>query len=150
MRIARTAAALLVLALAGCGGPLILRFQGGDKLNFNDKTPPESLPVVVKVFLLKDKASFEAASVEQLWTKDKYKAVLGGDLVGEPREIPVFATKADKLDLGAVPAEVRFIGVLAMYQKKTDPPSKRHAAVPKDDADDYVFHLDEYRLEPKK
>ena len=89
------------------------------------------------------------APFEQLW-KDKYKAILGADVVGEPRTITIFASKQDKLDLGAIPADVRFIGIMAMIQKKTDPPSLRHTAVPKEDADDYVFKLIDYRLEAKK
>jgi type VI secretion system VasD/TssJ family lipoprotein len=147
-----TSAALVVLA--GCGGPLIMQFKGGEKLNQNDKTPPENIPVDVRIFLLKDKASFEAASVEQLWKKEQYTAVLGQDLVGEPREINVTAQgpgdAPKKLDLGSIPADVRYVGIMAMISKKTDPPSVRHKAVPKQEADDYLFQLVEYRLEAKK
>jgi len=146
----RTAAtAVIALALAGCGGPLILQFQGAEKLNLNDKEPPESVPVEVRVFLLKDKASFTNAPFEQLWGQ-KYKAVLGADVVGEPRTITIFASKKSPLDLGTVPTDVRFIGVMAMYQKKGEGTVKRHEAVSKEDADDVIFELIEYRLEVKK
>lgn len=141
------AAALAVLVLAGCGGPLILQFRGADRLNVNEKD--ESVPVEVRVFLLKDKASFTNASFEALWGP-KYRAVLGGDVVGEPRLITVFASKKSPLDLGQIPTEVRFIGVMAMYQKKSDAPVQRHVAVAKEDADDVVFELVEYRLDVKK
>jgi type VI secretion system VasD/TssJ family lipoprotein len=149
VRHARLAAALLALALAGCGGPLVLQFRGGEKLNLNAKEPPESIPVVVRVFLLKDKATFQTTAIEQLWTKEKYKAALGSDLVGEPREITIFASKPDKLDLGKIEADVRFVGIMAMYQKKTDPPSVRHVAVPKEEAAAKIFELVDYRIEVK-
>jgi type VI secretion system VasD/TssJ family lipoprotein len=146
----RTAAAAVVaLALAGCGGPLILRFQGGDVLA-PVKDPPENTPVDVRVFLLKDKGTFEKATFESLWGT-KFKDVLGSDLVGEPRPINIMAKDKKSLNLGEIPKEVRFIGVMAMYQgKAAGPPQQRHVAVAKEDADDVVFELIEYRLEVKK
>jgi len=145
VRHARLAAVLSLLAVAGCGGPLILQFRGGPNLNQNDKTPPENIPVDVRVFLLKDKTAFVTAPFEQLW-KDKYKAVLGADVVGEPRTITIVASQPDKLDLGQIPTEVRFIGIMAMIQKKTEPPSLRHTAVPKDEAASKIFELVDYKL----
>jgi type VI secretion system VasD/TssJ family lipoprotein len=147
----RTAAAVVALALAGCGGPLILRFEGSDIVNPNRRlNPPENLPVDVRVFLLKDNGTFEKANFEELW-KDKYKAVLGADLVGEPRSITINAKDKKTLNLGEIPKEVRFIGLMAMYQEKAEgPPQKRHLAVAKDDADDFVYQLIEYRIEVKK
>jgi type VI secretion system VasD/TssJ family lipoprotein len=153
VRFARMAAALALLSAVGCGGPLILQFKGGEKLNMNTKEPPENIPVDVRVFLLKDKAAFMNAAVEQLWTKEKYKAVLGSDLVGEHREILITAQgKADapkKLDLGVIPPDVRFIGIMAMISKKSDPPAVRHTAVAKEDAASKIFELVEYRLDVK-
>ena len=150
MKHMRTAAAAVVaLALAGCGGPLILRFQGGDVLA-PVKDPPENTPVDVRVFLLKDKGTFEKATFESLWGT-KFKDVLGSDLVGEPRPINIMAKDKKSLNLGEIPKEVRFIGVMAMYQgKAAGPPQQRHVAVAKEDADDVVFELIEYRLEVKK
>ena len=142
-------AAVLVLALAGCGGPLILQFKGGDVLN-PVKDPPENTPVDVRVFLLKDKGSFEKATFESLWG-NKYKDVLGSDVVGEPRPITIMAKDKKKLDLGEIPKEVRFIGIMAMYQAKAPgAPQTRHLAVSKEEADDYVFEVVEFRLEAKK
>lgn len=150
MRQMRAVAALALVSLAGCGGPLILRLEGADKLNQNQKTPPENIPVTVLIFLLKDKGSFTNASVEQLWTKEKAKAVLGADQVGEARERTVNASdKGIKVDLGQMPPDVRFIGLVAKLPKQ-DPPVQRHIAVPKDEADDVVFELVEYRLDVKK
>ena len=150
MKHMRTAAAAVVaLALAGCGGPLILRFQGGGVLA-PVKDPPENTPVDVRVFLLKDKGTFEKATFESLWGT-KFKDVLGSDLVGEPRPINIMAKDKKSLNLGEIPKEVRFIGVMAMYQgKAAGPPQQRHVAVAKEDADDVVFELIEYRLEVKK
>ncbi len=152
MNHARTAAAaVLALALAGCGGPLILQFKGADVLNPNRAlNPPENIPVDVRVFLLKDNGTFMKANFEQLWGA-KYKDVLGTDLMGEPRPLTIMASQTKKLDLGEIPKDVRFIGVMAMYQTKADgPPQQRHVAVAKEDADDVVFELIEYRLEVKK
>jgi type VI secretion system VasD/TssJ family lipoprotein len=153
VRHARRAAAVAVLALAGCGGPLILQIHGGEKLNQNDKTPPENLPVDVRVFLLKDKTAFETASMEQLWTKEKYKGVLGSDLVGEVRQLTIMAQGAaeppKKLDLGVIPPDVKYVGIMAMISKKGDPPARRHVAVPKELAASKIFELIEYRLEVK-
>ena len=142
-------AALLVLALAGCGGPLKLQFKGGDVLS-PVKDPPENTPVDVRVFLLKDKGAFEKATFESLWG-NKYKDVLGSDVVGEPRPITIMAKDKKELNLGEIAKEVRFIGVMAMYQSKAPgAPQTRHVAVTKEDADDYVFELIEFRLEAKK
>ena len=142
-----SAAVLAALALAGCGGPLILEFRGADRLNLNDKD--ECVPVEVRVFLLKDKGSFAKASFEQLWGA-KYKEVLGTDVVGEPRPITIFASKATPLNLGELPKEVRFIGVMAMYQRKAEEGMKRHVVVDRDEAGSQIFELIEYRLELKK
>jgi len=150
VRHARMAAVLAGLAFAGCGGPLIVRFDALDKLNQVAKTPPENTPVTLMVFRLKDKASFMNASVEQLWTKEKAKGVLGADLVGEIIETTINASdKGVKVDLGAVPADVRYIGVVAKMPKQ-EPPVQRHIAVPKDEADDYPFELVDYKIEFKK
>lgn len=150
MRHARVAAALVLLGLAGCGGPLILKFQGAEVLNpKKGANPPENIPVDVKVFLLKDAGSFTKAPFEQLW--GKYKEILGTDLVGEPRKINIMAAQKKTMDLGEVPKDVRFIGIMAMYQEKADgPPQQRHVAYPKEEADSVVFELIEYRLEVKK
>lgn len=147
MRIAKAASALVLVAAVGCGGPLILRFEGGEKLNQNmTKTPPENIPVTVLVFMLKDKGSFTNASVEQLWTPEKAKAVLGQDQVDEARPKTVNAgDKGLTLDLGKVHTDVRFIGVVAKLPKQ-DPPTVRHIALPKDEADDGVFMLVNYEL----
>ena len=150
MRIAKAAAALVLLAAVGCGGPMILQFRGAEILNpKKDVTPPVNNPVDVKVFLLKDGGSFSNAVFEQLW--GKYKEILGADLVGEPKQATIMAGRTKEMNLGEVPKDVRFIGVMAMYQQKAEgAPQQRHTALAREDADDVVFELVEYRLEVKK
>ena len=63
MRHAWAAAAVAFLALTGCGGPLVMKFRGGERVNMNPKE--ENIPVDVRVFLLKDKAAFMNASIER-------------------------------------------------------------------------------------
>ena len=136
--------------LAGCGGPTVIRFQAGERVNQVQKDKPENTPANLMIFLLKDNASFNNASPEQLWSKEKAKAVLGADLAGEPRETTVNAGDPEsKIDLGALPADVRFVGVLARLPKQ-DPPVTRHIAVKKDEADDFPFLVVDYKLEVKK
>jgi type VI secretion system VasD/TssJ family lipoprotein len=141
------AAVLVAVAATGCGGPLILRFQGTEPLNVN--AVGESTPVDVRVFLLKDSGSFTKAPFEQLWG-DKYKQVLGADVVGEPREDTIYAGNAKKMDLGEIPKEVRFIGIMAKYGKQDEAKSERHFAVAKEDADDFLYELTGYKILRKK
>ena len=140
------AAAVVAAAAVGCGGPTIVRFQGIEPLNLNEKG--ETTPVEVRIFLLKDGGSFNKAQIEQLWGP-KYKEVLGGDVVGEPRQVTIYAGAEKKVDLGPIPAEVRFVGIMGMFGKREEK-TERHFAVAKEDADDFLFELTGYTLRKKK
>jgi type VI secretion system VasD/TssJ family lipoprotein len=151
VRLAKAAAALVLLAAVGCGGPMILRFEGGERLNPNmAKNPPENIPVTVLIFKLKENGPFANATAEQLWTPEKAKAVLGQDQVGEARPQTINASdKGVKVDLGQLPADVRYIGIVAKLPKQ-DPPKTRHLVLPKDEADDGVFLVVDYELKVVK
>ena len=115
--------------LAACGGPSALYFRGVKPMNENDRR--ESNSVTVRVYQLKDDARFNQATVEKLWTDPK--GALADDLVAM-KEAKVFPGAADdqanKVELGELPNDVRFIGVLALYPKE-DEKGPRKLVLPK-------------------
>ena len=69
---------LWVCLLAGCASPS-LKFGVSSTADINRNEYGEPLAVVVRIYQLKDRRSFESASFEELWKKD-YQ-ILGNDLV---------------------------------------------------------------------
>ena len=143
---------LMVLAmtlLAGCGSTTSLRVHGISPLNKNEAG--ESTPVDVRIYMLRDDRKFTSAPFDQLWTSEK--DALGNDMVGDHTLITVFPAEAsDKpkdVSLGTVPADVKFIGVMALYPKQEDK-GERRVAVPAGDAPGYVFEFTGYRIQLKK
>ncbi len=140
-------AAVGVVAIGCGGGPLDIRVRGVEPLNVNEKG--ESTPIDVRIYTLKDNAKFEKALFEDLWTKDK--EVLGDNMIGEPKQITINPGKADAQarveQLGVLPPEVRYIGIMALYSKGKG--EQRHIAVARDQADDYIFEFTEYKVKFK-
>lgn len=66
------------LLLSACGSPA-LKFGVSSTADINKNQYNEPLAVVVRIYQLKDKRSFENASFDELWKED-YQ-VLGNDLV---------------------------------------------------------------------
>lgn len=67
-----------VCLLAGCASPS-LKFGVSSTADINRNEYGEPLAVVVRIYQLKDRRSFESASFEELWKQDFQ--VLGNDLV---------------------------------------------------------------------
>lgn len=126
------AAAALAASLAACGGPAYVRVRGVLPLNVNDSS--ESTPVDVRLYQLKDDGNFMRAKVEELWTRDK--EVLAGDLIAQ-KKVTVFPGPEESapkdIEIGELPADCRFVGVLALFSKPDDK-GPRHLVIPAKEA----------------
>ncbi|MCC6572565.1 MAG: type VI secretion system lipoprotein TssJ [Planctomycetes bacterium] len=140
---------VLTLVLSACGGTSSIRVHGISPLNKNEAG--ESTPVDVRIYLLRNDGKFMSAPYDQLWTADK--DALGADAVGDHLAITVFPSEAgDKpkeVSLGTLAADVKFIGVMALYPKSEDK-GERRVVVPVGDAPGYVFEFTGYRIQLKK
>jgi type VI secretion system VasD/TssJ family lipoprotein len=133
------AAVCLALALAGCGqGALSIRAVAPVNLNVEG----ESLPVKVRIYALRDDGRFRSALFSDLWTRDR--EVLGDDRLQDAKVVIVAprgpAGKADEIDLGELPKETRFIGIMALY-RRPDEPDRRRIVLPVDLIGDRVVEL---------
>ncbi len=136
--------AAALACLAACGGPVKLQVRGIKPLNENDRK--ESTPVDIRVYQLKDNARFERATIDSLWMKDK--ETLAEDLAGV-KTVTVFPAEAQDsaqvVDLGVVDPSVRFIGLLALYNKEEEG-QPRKIVVPVAEADDVVWEFTGFRI----
>lgn len=141
---AKSAAAVALLALAGCTVPMKLQLRGVKPLNENERK--ENTPVDVRLYQLKDNARFERATVDNLWMKDK--ETLGEDLVAV-KTVTVFPAEAHASpqveDLGRLDPAVRFIGILALYPRE-DEGKPRKVVVPAAEADDVVWEFTGFHI----
>jgi type VI secretion system VasD/TssJ family lipoprotein len=139
--------AAVVAALAACGGPSKVYLQGVKPLNENDRK--ESTPVDVRLYQLKDDSKFNQATIEKLWTDDK--TVLGDDLVAV-KVVTVFPGSAEErekeVELGELPASVRFVGVFALYPKE-DGKGPRKVTLAADRAGKSVLVFSGYHIAQK-
>ena len=137
--------AACAVGLSGCGSSSYVRLRSVSPLNVNDAN--ESAPVDVRVYQLKDDGRFTRARVEDLWTKDS--AVLGDDLLAQTK-VTVFPgparTGSLDVEMGPLPPECRFIGVLALFSKPDDK-GPRHLAIPAQGARGRVILLSGSHLE---
>jgi type VI secretion system protein VasD len=139
--------AAVVATLAACGGPSRLYVKGVKPLNENDRK--ESVPVDVRVYQLKDDSRFNQAAIDKLWTDDK--TVLGDDLVAV-KVITVFPGSVDdqerEIEIGELPQQVRFVGLLALYPKDDDKGSRK-LVVPASDAGKSILIFTGYHISKK-
>jgi type VI secretion system VasD/TssJ family lipoprotein len=137
-------AGFLALLSPSCGGVSALYLRGVNPLNVNPMKEPCS--VKVRVYQLKDDSRFNQATVEKIWTDAK--GALADDLVAMKQET-VFPGAADdepkKVELGELPGDVRFIGILALFSKEDDK-GQRKLVLPRDDAK-RVLRLTGYHIE---
>lgn len=114
-------------------------------VNLNDEG--ESLPVRLRLYELKDRSRFLAASFNDLWLDDR--KALGPDRLADPRHVVIQPGKPDaepqRYDLISVAEGTRFIGVMALYPRSGDP-DERRAVIALDDLSDYVIELSGYQL----
>jgi type VI secretion system VasD/TssJ family lipoprotein len=131
-------------ALAACTNVASGGVRGIRPLNVNDQS--ESNSVDVRFYQLKDDARFKEAPVEKLWTDDK--AALGEDLLAV-KTVTIFPGTgegpATTVELGELPAAVRFVGVLALFSKE-DKKGPRKLVLSKDEAKGFALVLTEYHI----
>lgn len=136
------------VVLGGCGGPSPLTVRAVAPVNLNAEG--ESLPVRLRLYELKDRSRFMAASFNDLWLDDR--KALGPDRLADPRQVVVQPGKADdeprRYDLIEVTDGTRFIGVMALYPR-TGEQDERRAVIPLDDLGDRVIELSAYQLTVK-
>jgi type VI secretion system VasD/TssJ family lipoprotein len=141
------AAGLAILQPSCFGGPSALYFRGVKPMNENERR--ESNWVTVRIYQLKDDARFNQATVDKLWTDAK--GALADDLVAmkEAKVTPGAADdQANKVELGDLPADIRFIGVLALFPKEDDK-GPRKIVLPKADAG-VILRFTGYHIEKEK
>ncbi len=98
--------------LSGCG-PRVIRFdlEGGKKMNPDDRGA--ALPVMVRIYQLKEKEAAEKADFMALWKSDR--AILEADLV-ERQETTLFPEGKQTM-LVSQKKGVRYIMVVALVRK---------------------------------
>jgi type VI secretion system protein VasD len=137
-----------MLVLAGCGGPAPLHVRAVMPVNLNEQG--ESLAVRLRVYELKDRTAFLAASFNDLWLDDR--KALGPDRLAEPRTLVVQPGRPDgeplRYDLIEVAGGTRYIGVMALFPKSGEQ-DERRAVIPLDGLDDQVIELSGYQLKLK-
>ncbi|MDA3960408.1 MAG: type VI secretion system lipoprotein TssJ [Planctomycetota bacterium] len=147
MHVLRSLAFLtLVLGLfAGCSRSATVQVRGLAPLHVNDAN--ESTPVNLRLYQLKRSDAFTAASVEDLWTKDR--EVLGEELVGDPVTIAVLPGNDRDLptpvELGTLAPGVMVIGVLGLF-RKAGAEDRRKILLTLDEVDDSVVEAAGYSL----
>ena len=133
------AVVLLSLVLGGCGqSPLSVRAVSPVNVNVDG----ESLPVQVRIYALRDDSRFRSALFSDLWTKDR--EVLGDDRLQDfkvANVAPRGPTGApDEINLGELPKETRFIGIMALY-RHADEPDRRRIVLPIDLVGERIVEL---------
>lgn len=132
-------ALILPLMVIGCGrGPMLVRAVS--PVNVNKEG--ESLPVKVRIYALRDDGRFRSALFSDLWQRDIQ--TLGDDRLQDPKVLVVAPRDPtglpDEIDLGTLPQETRFIGILALYQQP-DEPDRRRVVLPIDLVDERIVEL---------
>lgn len=136
-----------VLVTSGCGGPSPLHVRAIAPVNLNEQG--ESLAVRLRLYELKDRTAFQAASFNDLWLDDR--KALGPDRLADPRTLMVQPGKPDgdplRYDLIEVAGGTRYIGVMALLPNpKSGEQDERRAVIPLDQLDDQVIELSGYQL----
>jgi type VI secretion system VasD/TssJ family lipoprotein len=137
--------AVVLLAIAGCGAPSPLSVRAIAPVNLNEEG--ESLPVRLRLYELKDRSRFMAASFNDLWLDDR--KALGPDRLADPRQVVVPPGKPGddprRYNLISVAEGTRFIGVMALYPKSGEQ-DERRAVIALDELDDRVIELTGFQL----
>ncbi len=101
-----------VLILASCSTtPLHVSFQANGEMN--QDTQGQSLPVLIKVYQLRNPQRFENATFADLWQTDHH--VLGSTLVNVS-QATVSPSSEIELDLAKYP-QAHYLGVLAIFRQ---------------------------------
>lgn len=101
-----------MILLSACGRSVNVELDARQQLNLDQNG--RSLPVLIKVYELRDKSRFEQASFDGLWQQSK--ETLGSDLLAE-QSITVLPGAHKKVNL-PVESKTNYIGFVAVFRKK--------------------------------
>lgn len=102
---------MIILVLTSCSTSKIKVSLQSDK-KLNPDMHQQSLPVVVRVYQLKDKQKFEAAAFHALWKEDT--KALGADLLSK-EEMVIYPGEKKLLQL-RVNEQAEYIGVVSLFR----------------------------------
>ncbi len=105
---------LCILLLMGCGSPKVKVNVTADQA-LNQDNQQRSLPVVLRVYQLKDKTKFEQANFKQIWKQDA--ALLGNELLAREEYLVQPGKKGQLKILKQEGAQ--YIGVVALFRDNT-------------------------------
>jgi len=103
---------VFILFLSGCtSGSIYVQLVPGSRINLDAHNNP--LPVLVKVYQLRDAQVFQQATFHDLWRHDK--SALANSLLGY-RQIMVMPSVNTRLKLHRV-AKANYLGIVAIFRK---------------------------------
>jgi type VI secretion system protein VasD len=102
---------LLILLLSGCASSQ-MKVQIRSALDLNRSETHRALPVLVKLYQLREKDRFEQATFREIWKDDA--AVLGDNMITQ-REITVAPGASTNIALKRS-KEARYIGLTAIFR----------------------------------
>ncbi len=106
---------LCLLSLTGCSAPqLKIDLASTATLNLNQEEEP--LPVVINIYQLKDKKTFEKASFIELWKSDLI--VLKNSLLR--KESLTLDPASEKKVIIEKNEDAKFVGIMAAFHQQTD------------------------------
>lgn len=105
------------LLLTGCAAPkLMVNLKTGAELNQNEQG--ESLPVLVRIYLLRQAQKFTDADFNTLWKSDE--ATLGGDIVVR-EEVTLFPDSNYVFEFERVKKSgAAYLAVVGIFRKPTE------------------------------
>jgi len=132
------------ISLCGCvqlNAPVKLRVNSAPELNHD--SDQASLPVVLKVYQLKDEQPFKQANFEELWKKDK--ATLSGSLLST-QSYTIYPGKTERFQISRTKG-ARFLGVVATFRKPETDTWKAVSTIPGGMAAKSIYiHLQENQI----
>ncbi len=127
--------------LVSCGGGTTVLLRSGTRLNWDGSVASSSIRV--RVFQLRSGAALKAAGPELI--DGDARAILGDDLVGEPKEVELSAPEGTerehgyrvRFQEGDLHPETKVIGVVGCFTSPTD--DKWKATLKVEALNDYYF-----------
>lgn len=106
---------MLFAVLAGCGGPMV-KVGLSSTANLNMNRDNEPLPVVVRIYQLSDRASFENTTFNDIWKRDL--AVLGNAMLTR-KEVIINPGSQQRIEFDRHD-QAKYIGVVAIFRNPVD------------------------------
>ena len=107
----------IAFTLVACGGPAI-KVDLSSTANLNLNANSEPLPVVVRIYQLSDRSSFDTTSFSEIWKKDM--AILGNSMLTR-NEVIINPGSQDEVEFDRH-RQARYVGVVAIFR---DPVEKK-------------------------